>query len=120
MRAYITEGYFHFYINEPKELPSLEEKPIEANLQENFYDSNLEKKVTLRYDKTSDKPLIGLFPKQSSWKELKEINVTITKDIYDKLKAEKKCVCKSEEGYIIDLFLMTDKILPYTYPEEEV
>lgn len=119
MKARVTEGYFHFYIDESEEFYKLREKPLETILQKDFGDFSLGKKVILNYDNIAKKPSVSIFPKESDLNDLKEIIVTITKELYKRLDADKRCVCKFDDGFGIDLFLINKGAVPIYTPSSE-
>jgi len=107
MKAYNSGGHYHIHIDKKRELPSLKESPIETNLQ-NDSGEDLGKRFTLKHNPRAEKTEVSFIPPESSWNELREINVTITSEVYEKLKQNRLYVHRFGSAESIDLYLEED------------
>lgn len=108
MKAYTSGGHYHLHIDEKHEFPSLFSKSLETTLQCDFSGFNLGKKIVLRYNHEASDPTVDFIPTESSWDELKEIHITLTRNQYELLGFRKIETYRFGGGSSIDLHLEKD------------
>ena len=104
MKAYNSGGHYYIHIDEGTEFPYLTNKPLEANLQDDS-GVDLGKKVVLSYNPQERNPIVNFIPPESSWDELREIHITITREQYEMLGLRRLEVSHFGGGSNIDLYL---------------
>jgi len=108
MKAYVSGGHYHLHIDELKEFPSLQNKPLKTNLQNDSDGSDLGKKVQLSYDAKAREHSIDFVPPEAFWDKLKKIHVTLTHEQYQRLGRNRLEVIRFGGGSSIDLHLEND------------
>jgi hypothetical protein len=108
MKAYISGGHYHIHIDEKREFPSLRDSPLEVNLQDDSDGSDTGKKVMLKYEQDARNFSIDFVPPEAAWDELREIKVTINREQYERLRAQRLEVQRFGGGSSVDLHLEED------------
>lgn len=104
MKVYNSGGHYHIHIDKEMEFPQLLQKPLEANLQDGS-GADLGKKFVLCCKPKESNLLVDFIPPESSWDELREILVTITKEQYEMLGLRRPAVYRFGGSSSIDLYL---------------
>ena len=108
MKAYYSGGHYHLYIDEAKEFPSLQNQPLETNLQNDSGGSDLGKKIQLSYDAKAREHAIDFVPQGAVWDKSKEIHVRLTNEQYQRFGQNRLEVIRFGSGFSIDLHLEDD------------
>lgn len=107
MKAYNSGGHYHVHIDEKTEFPSLMQNPLETNLQDDSGE-DLGKRFVLKYDAKARNSDVAFVPPESFWDEMREIHVTITSDVYERLEQQRLYVHRFGSAESIDLHLEED------------
>lgn len=85
MKAYMSGSHYYVHIDEKEEFPSLSQKSLETNLQNYPSGDDLKKKILLSYDEKAKEVSVNFIPEQAFFDDIKEIRITLNKDLYSRL-----------------------------------
>jgi len=83
MKVYVSGGHYHTHIDEASELISLLSTPLSAPLQADCSGIDLNKRFSIQYSKDAREPVVIIEPADSTWVQVREIQVRIPKEVYD-------------------------------------
>jgi len=106
MKAYVSGGHYPVYIDNA-EYTELLKSPLEAPLQDESDGAEFDKKVVLSYDEHAKRYDVGFVPPDSTWDDLKKINVKLSKAEYERLGSNRFEVMRFS-SQSIDLYLVDD------------